>query len=63
MGAALRQFKPGIPAVELCRRFGVHENTMWRKKCGSVGTPGVRELRQLREENILKKLVADLTLE
>jgi putative transposase len=66
IAAALRQLESGIPAVELCRRLGVHENTMsaWKKKYGRLGTPEIRELRQLREENIrLKKLVADLALD
>jgi len=53
IAAALRQLESGIPAVELCRRLGVHENTMsaWKKRYGSLGTPEIRELRQLREEN------------
>jgi transposase-like protein len=38
IAAALRQLESGIPAVELCRRLGVHENTMsaWKKKYGSL---------------------------
>jgi len=66
IAAALRQLESGIPAVELCRRLGVHENTVlaWKKRYGSLGTPEIRELRQLRDENIrLKRLVADLTLD
>jgi putative transposase len=66
IAAALRHLESGIPAVELCRRLGVHENTMsaWKKQYGSLGTPEIRELRQLRDENVrLKKLVADLTLD
>lgn len=66
IAAALRQLEAGTPAVELCRKLGVHENTMslWKKKYGSLGTPEIRELRQLRDENVrLKKLVADLTLD
>ena len=36
----------------------------WKKKYGSLGTPEIRELRQLRDENVrLKRLVADLTLD
>jgi len=35
-----------------------------KKKFGGLGTPEIRELRQLREENMkLKKLVADLSLD
>jgi putative transposase len=64
IAAALRQLESGIPAVELCRRLGVHENTMsaWKKKYGSLGTPEIRELRH-DENTCLKKLVADLTLD
>ncbi len=36
----------------------------WRKKFGELGTPEIRELRQLREENRkLKQLFADLSLD
>jgi len=64
--AALREVDAGAPVVEVCRRLGVHENTLyrWRKHYGSLGVPEVRELRQLREENVtLKQVVADLTLD
>jgi putative transposase len=66
IAAALRQLESGIPAVGLCRRLGVHENTIstWKKRFGSLGTPVIRELRQLREENTrLKRLGADLALD
>lgn len=46
--------------------MGVHENTLylWKKKFGALGTPEVRELRELRDENRkLKQLVADLSLD
>lgn len=42
------------------------ENTFyrWKRKFGGLGTPEIRELRQLREENRkLKSLVADLSLD
>ena len=45
---------------------GIHENTfyVWKKRFGGLGTPEIRELRQLRDENAkLKKLVADLSLD
>jgi putative transposase len=66
IAAALRQLEAGTAAADLCRKLGVHENTiyLWKKKFGSLGTPEIRELRQLRDENTrLKKLVADLTLD
>jgi len=62
----LRQAESGTPVAELCRKMEVTENTFyrWRKKFGGMGTPEIRELRQLREENRkLKQLVADLALD
>ncbi len=53
-------------AAAIIRKLGVHENTFygWKKKYGGLGTPEIRELRQLREENLkLKRLVADLSLD
>lgn len=63
---ALRQAEAGTPVAGIIRKLGVHENTfyLWKKKYGGLGTPEIRELQQLREENIkLKKLVADLSLD
>ena len=63
---ALRQSEAGTPVAEICRKLQVTEQTFyrWKKKYGSLGTPEIRELRQLRDENKkLKQLVADLTLD
>jgi putative transposase len=63
---ALRQVEAGTPVAEICRGLQITEATFyrWKKKYGSLGTPEIRELRQLREENKkLKQLVADLTLD
>jgi putative transposase len=63
---ALRQAEAGTPIAEICRSLQITEQTFyrWKKKYGSLGTPEIRELRQLREENKkLKQLVADLTLD
>jgi putative transposase len=52
--------------VEICRSLQITEQTFyrWKKKYRGLGTPEIRELRQLREENKkLKQLVADLTLD
>ncbi len=66
IAAALRQVEAGTPVTEITRKLGVSEATFyaWRKRFGSMGTPEIRELRLLREENgRLKRLVADLTLD
>ena len=63
---ALLQAEAGTPVVEICRKLQIAEQTFyrWKKKYGSLGTPEIRELRQLRDENKkLKQLVADLTLD
>jgi len=63
---ALLQAEAGTPVVEICRSLQITEQTFyrWKKKYGSLRTPEIRELRQLREEKKkLKQLVADLTLD
>jgi putative transposase len=55
-----------MPAVQVCRNLGITQTTFyrWRKRydCDAVGE--MRELRELRDENLrLKALVADLLLE
>ncbi len=66
IAAALRQAEAGTPVAEIIRKLGVHENTFytWKRRFGGLGTPEIRELRQLREENTkLKSIVADLSLD
>jgi putative transposase len=66
IAAALRQAEAGTPIADIARKLGISENTFytWKKRFGSLGTPEIRELRQLREENAkLKGLVADLSLD
>lgn len=63
---ALKQVDGGMGAREVCRQLGVSEPTLyaWKKKYGGMGVSELRELRQLRDENQrLKRLVADLTLD
>jgi putative transposase len=63
---ALRRVEGGAAAAEICRELGVTETTFyrWKRKFGGLGTPELRELRQLRDENKkLKQVVADLTLD
>jgi putative transposase len=66
IAAALRQAELGTPVAEITRKLAISEATfyVWKKRFGSLGTPEIRELRQLREENArLKHVVADLTLD
>ncbi len=63
---ALRQTEAGMPAVEVCRKMGVTEQTFyrWKRKFAGMGVVELRRLRQVEEENRkLKQLVADLTLD
>lgn len=63
---ALRQAESGTPASDVCRQLGVSEATfyIWRKKYAHLGVSELRRLRQLEEENNrLKRVVADLTLD
>jgi len=49
--AALRNdFNAGTPIADIIRKLGVHENTfyLWKQEDGGLGTPEIRELRQLR---------------
>lgn len=64
--AILKQAELGIPVAELIRQVGVLEQTFyrWKKKYMGLEVDQVRQLKQLREENVrLKRIVADLTLD
>jgi putative transposase len=63
---ALRQAETGTRVAEVCRKMGISEMTFyrWKRKYGGLGVSDLRRLRQLEEENrLLKRLVADLTLD
>jgi putative transposase len=63
---ALRQVESGTAVADVCRQMGVSEATfyVWKKKYGHLGVSELRRLRQLEDENNrLKRLVADLTLD
>lgn len=63
---ALKQGSAGQPIADVCRQMGISEATyyVWKKKYADMGILEIRELRQLRDENVrLKHLVADLTLD
>jgi len=62
----LRQAEEGTAVAEVCRKAGISDATFynWRKKYGSMMPSEVKRLKQLEDENNrLKKLVADLSLD
>jgi putative transposase len=63
---ALRQAEEGTSVSEICRKMGISDNTFynWKKKYAGLMPSDLKKLRQLEEENNrLKKLVADLSLD
>ena len=63
---APRQAEAGTPAVEVCRKLGVSEQTFyrWKRQFAGMDVVELQRLRQVEEENRkLKQLVADLTLD
>nr|WP_080302040.1 transposase [Burkholderia pseudomallei] len=63
---SLIQSESGNSLEELFYQMGISETTFdgWRKRYGGLGSPELRHLRQLVEENAeLKRLVADLSLD
>jgi putative transposase len=63
---ALKQAELGVPVLDVCRKYGVSEQTFyrWRKKYGGLEAGELRRLKQLEDENRkLKQLVADLSLD
>ena len=62
----LREAESETTVVEVCRKHGISQQSfyLWKKKYSGLGLSELRELRQLREENNkLKRLVADLSLD
>ena len=55
-----------MPIAEVCRKAGISDATFynWRKKYGGLLPSEMRRLKQLEEENNnLKRIVADLSLD
>ncbi len=62
----LKQAELGITIAELCRKYGISQQTFyrWRKQFGGLEAGELRRLRELERENKqLKQLVADLSLD
>lgn len=62
----LKQGDEGAAVAEICRKAGISQATYfnWKKKFGGLLPSEVKRLRQLEEENNrLKRIVADLSLD
>jgi len=62
----LKEAEAGMPVGELCRKYGISDQTYynWKAKYGGMVVSDVKRLRQFEDENRrLKHLVADLTLD
>jgi putative transposase len=63
---ALKRLQAGSKGLEVCRKMGVSEQTLynWKRKYGGMGVGELRRLKHLEEENRkLKQLEADLSLD
>lgn len=64
--AILKENEAGLPAAELCRKYGVSEATFykWRRKFGGMEVSDAWKLKALEDENgRLKKLLAESVLD
>ena len=62
----LKEVETGISVVEVCRKYGVAEQTVyrWRSKYGGLETSELQRLRELEAENSrLKRIVAQQALD
>ena len=66
MVMALKQAEAGVTVPEICRKYGISQQTFyrWRRKYAGLEPSELKKLKQLEEENRqLKQLVADLSLD
>jgi len=66
MIGALKQLEAGRKAEDVAREIGVSKHTIyaWKAKYGGMDVSEAQEAKRLREENNrLRKLVADLSLD
>jgi putative transposase len=62
----LKEGEAGIKTTELCRKYGMSEQSFykWKSKFGGMEVSDARRLKGLETENQrLKRIVADLTLD
>lgn len=63
---ALKEAESGLPIADLCRKYGVHQTTIynWKAKYGGLTVSEAKRLRTLEDENRrLKQIVANQTLD
>lgn len=63
---AVKQIELGVPIAELARKYGVSQQTLyrWRKQYGGLSASELKRLKDLEaENNRLKRMVADLSLD
>ena len=64
--AILKEGQAGIPAPELCRKYGMSSGSFykWRAKFSGMEVSDVKKMRHLEDENRrLKQMVADQALD
>lgn len=62
----LKQGADGMPVADICRKAGISQATYfnWKKKYDGLPPSEMRRLKQLEDENNkLKRIVADLSLD
>jgi putative transposase len=56
----------GTTVLEICREYGIAEQTYyrWRKEYGGIRTEGAKRLKELEKENDrLKRLIGEISIE
>ena len=60
----VKQGEEGVPVAEICRKAGISQATCFKKNYAGLMPSEMKRLRELEEENNrLKRIVADLTLD
>lgn len=62
----LQQYGEGKKVSELCREYGISEQTIynWKAKYGGMDVNELKRVKELEDENSrLKRIVADMTLQ
>lgn len=63
--AILKEQEAGVPVLELCRKHGVSDASIykWKAKCGGMEVSEAKRLKTLEDENAkFKRMLADAML-